>query len=55
MDYSIAESNVSKDLCVNPSSIYYLHSSENPRTIFVNLQFKEKNYHYWSRNMRRAL
>lgn len=38
-----------------PSSPYYLHSGENPRTILVKEPLTEENYSTWSRSILYAL
>ena len=51
----ISEVKVFKDPSGDPSSAYYLHPGENPGAVLVHPQLSEKNYHSWSRNMKRAL
>ncbi|MCI71226.1 receptor-like serine/threonine kinase, partial [Trifolium medium] len=39
----------------DPSSPYYVHSSDGPSSVKVTPLLTGSNYHSWSRSMRRAL
>ncbi|KAK2450734.1 putative mitochondrial protein [Trifolium repens] len=46
---------VAPDPSTDPTSPYYVHSSDGPSTVKVSPPLNGANYHSWSRSMRRAL